>query len=169
MAPLPFASLSDLNNYHNPQDNNNMVNNNFQQSTNQITQNQLNYNNQFVKNNQNYQEFLQNNQTSGTPKFQEKPNPISSPNLGGSKQIAPNVPPLNENYSKTAQRPAWTNIMNSFPTNQGINMFNRFQTPIEYLSEHDQIVTLLQEISFILKVIMILFILMFVSKLCEKK
>ena len=103
MAPLPFSSLSDLNNFHNPQDKNNMVNNTFQQSTNQITHNQLNYNNQFVKNNQNYQQFLQNNQTSGIPNFQEKSNPIPSPNLGNSKQIPPNIPPLNENYSKTPQ------------------------------------------------------------------
>ena len=169
MAPLPFSSLEDLNSYHNSQEKRQVANSNFQQSPSQITHNQLSYNNEFVKQNRNYQEFLQNNQTSGTPNFKTTPNPISSQNLGDNKQIPPNVPPLNQNYSKTAPRPAWTNIMNSVPTNQGMNMFNRFQTPIEYLSPHDQIITLLQEISFILKIIMILFILMFVSKLCERK
>ena len=52
-------------------------------------------------------------------------------------------------------------------------MFNRFQKPfqnsIDYLSDHDQLVSLLQEICFILKSIMIILILLLVAKLCDKK
>lgn len=161
MAPLPFASLSDLYSYNNNSNNNgnNNVNNNenLKQNTNQITQESFARNNNFVQNNRNYQEFVQHNQTSEQANFKEKLNPISSPNLGQGKEIPPNVPNSPENLSKFAQRPAWSNIM------------NRFQTPYEYLSEHDQLVSILQEISFILKVIMILLILMFVSKICKKK
>lgn len=169
MAPLPFASLSDLNSYYNPQNNIQNVNNNFQQTTNQITQDQLSYNNKFSQNNSNYQQSVQNQEISQKPNFKENKNPISETKLGSNNEIPPNIPNTSINYTQNATRPGWTNILNSFPINQGINMFNRFQTPIEYLSEHDQLVALLQEISFILKLILILFILMVVSKICEKK
>ena len=39
---------------------------------------------------------------------------------------------------------------------------NKKQTPIDYLSDHDQLVAILREISFVLKIIMILIILMLV-------
>lgn len=164
MAPLPFASLTDLYNYNNDNQKSNLINN----STNNITQNQLDYNNKFVKENQNYQSQLQHNQTSGNPNFKD----IAGTNkTEDKKNIPPNVPSLSENNSKFAKRPAWTNIHNS--SFKGLNMFNRFQKPfqnsIDYLSDHDQLVSLLQEICFILKSIMIILILLLVAKLCDKK
>ncbi len=173
MAPLPFASLPDIYNYHNDNQKSNLINN----STNNITQNQLDYNNKFVKENQNYQSQLQHNQTSGNPNFKDVDNSSPKLDIAGTnktedkKYIPPNVPLLSENNSKFANRPAWTNIHNS--SFKGLNMFNRFQKPfqnsIDYLSDHDQLVSLLQEICFILKSIMIILILLLVAKLCDKK
>lgn len=177
MAPLPFASLSDLYNYNNPEQyngprkSNNSNPNNLSDA--EITQRNLAFNNQVVQNNTKHQQFLQHNQTSGKPNFREQeqqiPGPNLGPNLGQGQNIPPNIPNSSINNSRTAPRPSWSNISNAWPLNQGINMFNRFQTPVDYLSDHDQIVAILQDISFVLKIIMILIILMFISKLSEKK
>ena len=158
MAPLPFASLSDI--YNNNNNNNNNAD---------IIHRNLAANNQFVQNNAKHQEYLQQNQTSGKPNFTEEQQKIPGPNLGQGQNIPPNIPNSSINRSENAPRPSTTNILNDSLIQKGINMFNRFQTPIDYLSDQDQLVAILQEISFILKIIMILMILMFICKLMESK
>ena len=175
---LPFASLSELYNYnnnpgpankeqHNPARNNNNNPANLQDA--EIIHRNLAFNNQVVQDNSKQQQFLQQNQTSGKPSFKEQPQQIPGPDMGRGQNIPPNIPNASINNSRTASRPGWSNITNTWPLNQSINMFNRFQTPVDYLSDHDQLVAILQDISFVLKIIMILIILMFVSKLAEKK
>lgn len=175
---LPFASLSELYNYNNnpgpgikeqnnPHRNNNPNSGNLSDA--EITQRNLAFNNQIVQDNTKQQRFLQENQTSGKPNFKEQQQQIPGPELGRGQNIPPNIPNSSINNSRTASRPSWSNITNTWPFNQGVNMFNRFQTPVDYLSDSDQIIAILQEMSFILKIIMILIILMFISKLVEKK
>jgi hypothetical protein len=139
MAPLSFSEI----NYNNNNNNNNL--NQFQKDA------------TLVQHNKQYQTAIKEKEIAGQPNF--KPNEQTLP---------PNTPKEQINYSTPAPRTAWTNVQQSWPPQQFNNVFNRFQT-MEHLSSDDHIIALLQEICFISKIIMILFILLVVAKIFEKK
>ena len=184
MAPLSCASVSDL------------YGSNFGLSPEQIAQQTLKNNQQCAENNSNYQQNLKENQIAGKANFQEhfpqstfgnlNDNNTNIPpiikqqnNLKSSTNLGPNPAPLSINNSQFARRPAWTNINNEFPSNQGNSMFNRFQnifgqvenytTPLTDSDCLQQIVSIVHNIELILKIIMFVLILLFLIKLLEKK
>ena len=91
----------------------------------------------------------------------------------------PNPAPLSENKSQFARRPAWSDVHNNWPSNQGFSMFNRFQdifgtrenfgAPPTGSDCLHQLVNIAYNIEMILKIIMFVIILLFVIKLLEKK
>lgn len=166
MAPLQCASVSDL------------YGTDFGLSPEQIAQKTLKNNQECAEKNLQYQNNLKQNQIAGKSNFQENFNKSNPGNLENNL-IPPNYPPPQQNNTQFAKRPAWTNVDNTWPSNQGINMFNRFQnifgtredftlpgTDSECLR---RLVSLATSIELILKIIMFVLILLFIIKLLEKK
>ena len=110
------------------------------------------------------------------------------PTINQNKQLrstnfGPNPAPLSEDESELAKRPAFTNIDNKFPSNQGNSMFNRFQNlfkmqdnfgnvPSNSMSDSDclrQLVFIANDIQLMIKIIMFIVILFFIIKILEKK
>jgi hypothetical protein len=161
MAPLQCASVSDL------------YGSNFGLSPEQIAQKTLKNNQECAEKNAKYQQGLKENQIAGKANFQEN----------GNSNLPLHVAPTSENNSQFARRPAWTNINNTFPSNQGVSMFNRFQNTLQNTfgarenfgapaTDSDclrQIVSIAHNIELILKIIMFILILLFIIKLLEKK
>lgn len=131
---------------------------NFGLTAEQIFQKNQQETNKCIDDNQRYQQKIKQDEIAGTPDFSSK-----------NATIPPNVQPVSQNNSVYAKRPAWTDIHNMWPSNQDFNMFNRFQSIRENYSNGDHIISLLQEILLILKIIMLVLILLFVIKMFEKK
>jgi hypothetical protein len=95
-----------------------------------------------------------------------------------STNFGPQPAPMTENESRFARRLAWTDKVNSWPSNQGFSMFNRFQGAFGNREDFgnltdseciQRIATLIQEILFVLKIIMLVLILLFVIKILQSK
>ena len=110
-----------------------------------------------IDNNQKYQQNLKQEQIAGTADYTNK----------NTATIPPNVPQVAQNNTIYAKRPAWTDTQNIWPSYQNFSMFNRFQN--EHYSSSDHIISLLQEMLLILKVIMLVLVLLFVIKIFDKK
>ena len=143
MAPLMCASVTDL---YGPT---------FGMTPDQLAQHTLKQNQQCAEKNEKYQEFLKHNEIAGKASFKE-PGPGPGPGPG----------PTVVNNSTSARRPAWTDVNNEWPTNQGFSMYNRFQNPlkilfgngndIEYLSNEDcmhHLVKLVKELLLMIKIL----------------
>jgi len=197
MAPLPFAPLNDIYNIPISNNINPGIQStqSTQSNTNpdiQSTQSTQSNTNPGIQSTQSTPSNT-NPGIQSTQSTQSNTNPgIQSNNENRYGNVNPQIPSTNEisqtnfannahfvnenqkyqNYIKNNQiagnRPAWNNITNTWPNIMGSNMFNRFQTPVDYLSDTDQIIALLKEISFILKIIVILFILFFIANICNK-
>ena len=186
MAPLPCASVSDL------------YGSNFGLSAEQIAQQTLKNNQQCAEDNSKYQQGLKENQIAGKANFQENFPQSTFGNLNGNNtnippmtnqannnnlrnvNFGPNPAPISENHSQFARRPAWSDVHNNWPSNQGISMFNRFQdifgtrenfgasagTDSDCLR---QLVNIAHNIELVLKIIMFVIILLFIIKLLEKR
>lgn len=124
-----------------------------------LKQNQL-----FVEKNNEYQEQIKQKEIAGKANYVSDVNSKENNNIPPNQNIPPNLPKMENNNSIPIMRQGWTNLLNNFPGNQGLNYFNRHQN-IDYLSDHDQIVALLQEIIFVGKIIMILLVLILVCKI----
>lgn len=72
------------------------------------------------------------------------------------------------NLSYEAKRPGLTNILNTFPSNQGNTIFNRFQGTKEYYSKDDQMIDLLGEILLYIKIVTVILILLFVINITKR-
>ena len=95
-----------------------------------------------------------------------------------SSNFGPQPAAMTENDSRFARRLAWTDKVNNWPSNQGFSMFNRFQgafgnrEDFGVLTDSEciqRIATLIQEILFVLKIIMLVLILLFVIKILQNK
>jgi hypothetical protein len=184
MAPLSCASVTDL------------YGNNFGMSPEQIVQQTLKNNQECANKNSKYQRNLKETQIAGKADFKETYPPETSENLNGSDtniqprtdpkdsnlrttNFGPQPSPLTQNDSKFAKRLAWTDKNNSWPSNQGFSIFNRFQNPFELRENFgtpandteclQQIVMIAKELLLVLKIIMLVLILLFVIKVLEKK
>lgn len=89
--------------------------------------------------------------------------------IGGEANFIPNKenPEKQINLSQEARRPGFTNILNTFPLNQGNSYFNRFQQK-EYYSKDDQIIDLLGEILLYIKIVTIILILLFIINMTKR-
>lgn len=165
MAPLMCASVTDL---YGPT---------FGMTPEQLAQRTLKQNQQCAEKNEKYQEFLKHNEIAGKAGSKEQgPDKMFTEN----KFSEPRSNIVND--STSARRPAWTDIRNEWPTNQGFSMYNRFQNPlkmlfgngndIEYLSNEDcmhHLVKLVKELLLMIKIIMFVLILLFLIKILDKK
>ena len=115
-----------------------------------LQQNQL-----FVEKNNEYQEKIKQTEIAGKANYVPDVNSKKNNNIPPNQNIPPNLPKMENNYSIPAARPGWTNLS---------NFLNRIHN-IDYLSDHDQIVALFQEIIFVGKIIMILLVLILVCKI----
>jgi len=181
MAPLSCASVSDL------------YGNNFGLSPEQLAE-------QIVKKTYNQQD-LKENQIAGKANFQEHFPQSTFGNLNGNNtnippmvnqknnlrntNLPPNPAPISDNKTEFARRPAFTDINNNFPSNQGFSMFNRFQnlfgtrdnlfgtrenfgTPITESDCLHQLVSIANDIQLILRIIMFIMILLFIIQILKK-
>lgn len=171
MAPLLGASVSDI------------YGSNFGLSAEQIAAKTLSENQKLANKNHSYQKELK-EEIAGTPNFKEQ---YLSETFG--KNNANNISPINTppnpgatsiNNTKFAKRLAWTNPQNTWPSSNGFSMFNRFQDFFgtrENFTEHmttdseciHKLVSLVQELLLICKIIMLILVLLFIIKVLEKK
>ena len=181
MAPLMCASVSDI------------YGSEFGLSSEQIVQKTLKNNNECAEKNNKYQQHLLHNEIAGKADFKQVRSPETFGNLNGDNtnippntsqsnndnlrntNFAPNPATSSYNNSKFAKRVAWSDKNNTWPSNQGFSMFNRFQSLMgerEYLNDSDcvqHLVTLVKELLLMVKIIMFILILLFLIKILEKK
>jgi hypothetical protein len=186
MSPLSGASVSDL------------YGDSFGLNAEQITKKTLENNEILAKKNEMYQNNLKEKNIAGRADFKEtypnntfgnfngtnigpRTNPGNNEKNIRTTTFPPDVPPYTENDSRFSKRLAWSNANNSWPSNQGFSMFNRFQdifgtrenfgstAPLSDAECLKYLVSLVKEVILVLKIIMVVLILLFVIKVLEKK